>query len=90
MKDEPTRGTGNRFFGSSVVSVVCLSILALFLRSYFVPFPFTYRILLSHEIDGVRKEKERLTASMFAGYSPRSCGSCFAHSLGSYPSHEVK
>lgn len=29
-----------------------------------VPFPFTYRILLSHEIDGVRKEKERLTASM--------------------------
>ena len=53
-------------------------------------FPFTYRILLSHEIDGVRKEKERLTASMFAGYSPRSCGSCFAHSLGSYPSHEVK
>ena len=41
-----------------------LSILALFLRSYFVPFPFTYRILLSHEIDGVRKEKERLTASM--------------------------
>ena len=59
-----------------------LSILALFLRSYFVPFPFTYRILLSHEIDGVRKEKERLTASMFAGYSPRSCGS--------YPSHEVK
>lgn len=67
-----------------------LSILALFLRSYFLPFPFTYRILLSHEIDGVRKEKERLTASMFAGYSPRSCGSCFAHSLGSYPSHEVK
>lgn len=44
--------------------VLHLSILALFLRSYFVPFPFTYRILLSHEIDGVRKEKERLTASM--------------------------
>ncbi len=27
----------------------------------------TYRILLSHEIDGVRKEKERLTASMSVG-----------------------
>lgn len=59
-----------------------LSILALFLRSYFVPFPFTYRILLSHEIDGVRKEKERLTASMSRLFSLHTRSS-YSHLLPS-------